>query len=178
MLKKLIFVFLICSFLCAGFFLVPCIKVLSISNRKNTSEKIYSKDFSDGFIISYTHSVNKGRIHDFYVCNSDFFLLKANLKLEKSIFVSYGAGIPEPNEIKNGSFKVLENGYELSNINKVLPEFLMAVGVIAEHSISDFKSSNEYFFKDFFKVQTSLVFEIKRVSIFDFLSTKGFYYEW
>jgi len=160
--------------LALGFLYFPCVEVLSISNRKNSSEKIYSKKFSNSFVISYTHSVNKGRVHDFYKRDSTFFLLKSNLKLEKSIFVSYGAGIPEPDEIQNGEFKVLQNGYELSNINKVLPKFLMAVGVIANHSIADNYKIKEYFFKDFFKVQTSLVFEIKRVSIFDFLSTKGF----
>ena len=57
----------------------------------------------------------------------------------------------------------------------------MAVGVVAEHSVSfgkdamegmTFNKQNEFFLKDFFKPQTSLVVEFKRVSILSCLITK------
>lgn len=156
---------------------LPLVRVLSISNRKNISEKIYSRDGAEsGFVISYTHSVNKGRVHDFYLPqNND------EIELFMTEFVSYGAGIPEPYETKGAEFHKTEKGYIISNLNRTLNKLVMAVGVVAEHSVSfgkdamegmNFTSSNEFFLKNFFKPQTSLVFEVKRVSVLSYILTK------
>ena len=96
-------------------------------------------------------------------------------------FVSYGAGIPEPCETEGAEFHSTDKGYVISNLHRNLPSLVMAVGVIAEHSVSfgknamegmNFNQKNEFFLKDFFKPQTSLVFELKRVSILNYLITK------
>ena len=146
---------------------LPIVRVLSISNRKNFSERIYSKSAAEqGFVISYTHSVNKGRVHDYYKIEKN-----GNLTVEKTVFVSYGAGIPENYETDGAVFRVTADGYEISHLNRTIPSLVMAVGVIAEHSIfvgSDFKSENERFLKDFFAPQTSLVFAIRRVSLLNY----------
>ena len=156
---------------------LPVVRVLSISNRKNLSERIYSRSaLKHGFAISYTHSVNKGRVHDFYRV-----LLDGELELFMTEFVSYGAGIPEPGETAGANFRVTENGFIIENLHRVLPRLLMAVGVIAEHSVAVTESaealetdfSKEFFLKDFFKPQTSLLFEVKRVSVLKFLITRG-----
>ena len=143
-------------------FFLPLFTVLSISNRKNPSEKIY---FTDGkeFVISYTHSVNKGRVHDFYQIEKN-----GNLTVKKTVFVSYGAGIPEPEETKGAVFEWTNDGYQISGLNRSVPQLLMAVGVIAEHSISFDNLQNELFLKDFFKPQTSVLFKVKKVSILDY----------
>ncbi len=145
---------------------LPVVRVLSVSNRKNFSERIYSLDGAgEGFVISYTHSVNKGRVHDFYVPAED-----GGLELYRTQFVSYGAGIPEPGETPGTEFFVTDTGYEIRNLHRKLPRLVMAVGVIAEHSVTF--GNDEFFLKDFFKPQTSLVFEIKRVSVADYFITK------
>lgn len=156
---------------------LPLIRVLSISNRKNFSERIYSRSGAEnGFVISYTHSVNKGRVHDFYLPASD-----GGLELFMTEFVSYGAGIPEPYETCGAEFHCTDKGYIISGLNRRLPKLVMAVGVVAEHSVSfgknamegmTFNKQNEFFLKDFFKPQTSLVVEFKRVSILNYLITK------
>lgn len=155
---------------------LPLVRVLSISNRKNISEKIYSRSGAkDGFAISYTHSVNKGRVHDFYVPVSE------ELELFMTEFVSYGAGIPEPYETDGAEFHSTDNGYIIRGLKRRLPRLVMAVGVIAEHSVSfgktameemKFDGNNEFFLKEFFKPQTSLVFEIKKVSLLNYFITK------
>ena len=149
---------------------LPVVRVLSISNRKNFSERIYSKSaMTQGFVISYTHSVNKGRVHDYYKIEKN-----GNLTVFKTVFVSYGAGIPESYETAGAKFRVTEEGYEISGLNRTQKRLLMAVGMVAEHSIalgSDFKSENERFLKDFFKAQTSLIFEVRRVSVVNYLLT-------
>ena len=95
-------------------FIAPVIPVLSIINRKAPNQKIYSIDgFKNGFIISYTHSVNKGRVKDYYTVNKDFSLL-----CDKSVFVSYGAGIPEPQDFPDAVFSVTSEGYTITNIKR------------------------------------------------------------
>ncbi|MCR4823582.1 MAG: DUF1850 domain-containing protein [Treponema sp.] len=120
--------------------------------------------------------MNKGRVHDFYRLTSS-----GELELFMTEFVSYGAGIPEPEESLGARFYSTDTGYVIEDLNRVLPSLLMAVGLVAEHSIGlgkavmegmHFSEENEFFLKNFFKPQTSLVFEVQRVSILDYLRTK------
>ena len=46
------------------------------------------------FVILYTHSVNKGLVRDYYIIEDK------NIVLSKTRFASYGAGIPEPEELQ------------------------------------------------------------------------------
>lgn len=163
LLYLLTFIFIICLVL-----FIPSITVLSVSARKNPSQKICLRSgYKDGFIISYTHSVNKGRVHDFYRITKD-----KNLELYKTQFVSYGAGIPEPEETPGAIFTVKGDGYIIENINRIVPRLIMAVGIIANHSIEtgkDFNKQNEKSLTDYFLSQTSLILEIKRVSLITYI---------
>lgn len=172
--KKIVLIIAAVSILLAGtFFFVPAKTVLSISNRKNPKQRFYSVEGAEyGFCISYTHSVNKGRVHDYYRPSPDNKLI-----LDRTIFVSYGAGIPEPEETKGAVFTVLPNGYEISGLNRTVPQLVMAVGLIAEHSIAflddeDSLNLTEHFLKDYFAPQTSIILKIKRVSLFEYIKTK------
>lgn len=174
MLKKILLVLLFVSFTGALLF-IPVKSVLSISNRKNTSEKyFFSTSRMDSFEIAYTHSVNKGRVHDFYDIRQD-----RNLLLTGTHFVSYGAGIPEPEEMPGCQFLVTEDGYEIRNINRNVEKLIMAVGLIANHSITFWIYKNdlepvamEYWFTDLFAPQTSIILEKKRVSLLSYIFHK------
>ena len=148
----------------------PSKTVLAIYNRKNPGERIYSaQGYKNGFIISYTHSVNKGRVHDYYKCDKK----EKVLIMQSTHFVSYGAGIPEPEETPGAEFTALDDDYTISNINRTMPALVMAVGVIADHSFAVDKADFEELpLKDFFAPQTSLIFEIKKVSIAGYLAHK------
>lgn len=162
--------FLFSILIITGVFLIPVIPVLSISSRKDITKRFYSTSaYKNGFVISYTHSVNKGRVHDVYFITDD-----NKLKLDKTIFVSYGAGIPEPEETPGAEFKVLENGYEISNLNRVVPKLTMAVGIIANHSLTLHKHNSdfEYSFTDFFEPQTSIILQIKKISLLEYIFHK------
>ena len=146
---------------------LPLVRALSISNRKNHSERIYSiKAVKEGFSVNYTHSVNKGRVHDYYR-----ILKSGQLELYKTRFLSYGAGIPEPYETQGADFLVTEDGYIIENLQRRLPRLVMAVGVIAEHSVT--VEETEFFLKDFFKPQTSLVFQVKRLSLLQIITKRS-----
>lgn len=144
-----------------AFALFPFFSVLSISNRKNPSEKIYFENGARGFIISYTHSVNKGRVHDYYRADGK------NLILYRTDFASYGAGMPELEETPGAVFYQADKTYTMEYERKVGTSFLLSVGVIAEHSIT--VGENEFFLKDFFEPKTSLVLKIKRISLIELL---------
>ena len=168
--KLLIIIISFIILLTAGVTLfTPCISVLSVHNRKLKEQSFYSIDgYKKGFVISYTHSVNKGRVHDYYRRTGD-----NKIELYKTSFVSYGAGIPEPGEMPGAVFTVKDNNYEISGINRVVPRLVMAVGLIAEHSITFDEalevSQKEFFLTDFFEPQTSIVFEFKKVSLITYI---------
>ena len=173
--KKSLIIVLLSSFLI--FFILfslfcPVLNVLSVSSRKLNSKGFYSLDgYTKGFVISYTHSVNKGRVHDYYKRTPD-----KKLELYKTSFVSYGAGIPEPEETPGAVFSVTDDQYIISGINRVVPRLVMAVGLIAEHSITFDQAlevgKKEFFLTDFFEPQTSIIFEYKKVSIISYLLNK------
>ena len=166
-MKKII-VLIILILIAGGLFFLPAIRVLSVSGRKNPQEVFYSTAFyKEGFIISYTHSVNKGRVHDFYRPARD-----GGLELYKTEFVSYGAGIPEPEETPGAVFTVTDDGYFIENLHRIVPRLTMAVGLIANHSIAagtDFDGQKEYFLTDYFAPQTSIILEIKKVSFVEYI---------
>ena len=163
--------FLILLLAAGGFFFLPAVSVLSLSGRKNPDKFFYSAAAcKEGFIISYTHSVNKGRVHDYYR-----FLPDKSLELYQTQFVSYGAGIPEAEETPGAFFTVTNDGYFIENLNRIVPRLTMAVGIVANHSIatgSEMNSESERFFTDFFEPQTSIILEYKRVSLFSYLRHK------
>ena len=166
-MKKII-VLLILVLAAGGFFFLPAVSVLSISGRKNPDKVYYSAAAcKEGFIISYTHSVNKGRVHDYYR-----FLPDRSLELYQTQFVSYGAGIPEAEETPGAFFTVTNDGYYIENLNRKVPRLTMAVGIVANHSIatgSKMDSARELFLTDFFEPQTSIILEYKRVSLVKYI---------
>lgn len=139
----------------------PCKKTLSIRSRKNPSHRIYSGEALGGFIISYTHSVNKGRVRDYYYCSRD-----GSLTVDKTVFVSYGAGIPEPEETAGAFFSQAEDGYSVSHLNRTVGNLFMAVGTVADHSL--IAGGTEFFLKDYFPPQTGVLIDVRRVSAADY----------
>lgn len=151
---------------------VPLVKVLSVSNLKNPTENIFSAEaVKNGWDICYTHSVNKGRVRDYYRVVD-----KNGLELYKTEFVSYGAGIPEADETPGAFFSSDEHSYAIENLHRTIPKLVMAVGVIAEHSISI--DGREFFLKNVFMPQTSLVFRVKRISVLRFATSQQMTEAW
>ena len=153
----------------AAAFFSPVINVLSIRSRKCQPQLFYSiEGYTKGFVISYTHSVNKGRVHDLYKHTED-----NSLDLYQTSFVSYGAGIPEPGETPGAVFSVSDDSYIIENLNRIVPRLLMAVGLTAKHTIvfdtSFTIGSKEFVLTDYFEPQTSIVIEYKKVSLLSYL---------
>ena len=134
-MSKRFFAVLVLLILLGGISFAPVIHVIAVFNRKNPSQRFYSAEgCRNGFIIFYTHSVNKGRVKDFYKIYKEQNIEK--LLCYKTVFLSYGAGIPEPQEMPDAVFSVTDSGYEISNINRAVEKLVMAVGIIANHAIA------------------------------------------
>jgi len=154
-------------FIAAAVLLAVCLptqKVLAITSMSNGVRKIFSKSALNGFCISYTHSVNKGRVRDFFRVEG------GRLKIYKTEFLSYGAGMPELQETPGATFKIANDTFSMEYERDVGKNFLLAVGVLARHAIEI--GEKEFFLEDFFAPQTRLEFRIKRISLAELLFAK------
>ena len=154
--------------LCVGLFLLfsffPLVRCLSISRRIDGGKAFYSRKALEGFEVSYTHSVNKGRVHDFFSVEGN------ELVVEKSSFVSYGAGIPEVQDSPDASFTVLDDGYQISWRDRRMKSFDMAVGLVANHSIKI--GGREIPMQELFPPQTGIRFKVERLPILRYCLNK------
>lgn len=131
---------------------IPIFPKLLINNKIFNIEK-------KEFIISYTHSVNRGRVRDYYIIKSKYIILS------KTRFMSYGAGIPEPE--KRQKFTETEDYIEISDINRKIDNLYLFVGTIANHKIEIDEKKIEL--KKIFKPQENIKIEYKILSIFEYI---------
>lgn len=131
---------------------IPIFPKLLINNKIFNIEK-------KEFIISYTHSVNRGRVRDYYIIKSKYIILS------KTRFMSYGAGIPEPENRQK--FRETEDYIEISDINRKIDNLYLFVGTIANHKIEIDEKKIEL--KEIFKPQENIKIEYKILSIFEYI---------
>lgn len=131
---------------------IPIFPKLLINNKIFNIEK-------KEFVISYTHSVNRGRVRDYYIIKSKYIILS------KTRFMSYGAGIPEPE--KRQKFTETEDYIEISDINRKIDNLYLFVGTIANHKIEIDEKKIEL--KEIFKPQENIKIEYKILSIFEYI---------
>lgn len=138
---------------------IPIFPKLLINNKIFNIEK-------KEFIISYTHSVNRGRVRDYYIIKSKYIILS------KTRFMSYGAGIPEPEEAQK--ITITDDYIEINDINKKIDNLYLFVGTIANHRIEI--DGEEIELKKIFKPQSSLKIEYKILSLFEYIKLKLNYF--
>ena len=141
------------------FITIPIFPRLVLKSVKDNNKYIYHLEKKE-FIISYTHSVNKGRVRDYYIIDKNY-----NIILCKTTFVSYGAGIAEPENNENIIIK--DDNIEINNINRIIKDFYLFVGIIAEHSITI--DDNEIMLKSLFKPQTNINIKYRNVSLIELI---------
>lgn len=121
--------FLLIAIIIVGIILnLPLNKVLVLTDIKTNRAVLYVKvRQNDYFVISFTHSINKGQVYDYIMIDGD------NLTIFKSEFDSFGAGMPET----SGNGIVVRHNekgkVEVSGIKNTLPSIRLAVGTVANH---------------------------------------------
>jgi hypothetical protein len=103
--------------------------VLELANA-NTGERVFCADMADGeeFVLWFVHSVNKRPVFD------TLRVAKDHLVIVKSRFDAFGAGMPEAST-EQGTFRVAEDGWLEWTINRPLPEVIVRVGRVANHTL-------------------------------------------
>ncbi len=162
----------VCVLLLLGY---PVLQVLSIepvdksgSIDTRNANRLFIYGLESGkeaqeFVISYTHSVNKGRVKDYYRFKKTGTEL--DLEMYKTQFLSYGAGMsdPEGNEV----FIQTDDYIEINNMSRVMSSLLMAVGYIADHRLEI--GDIIYCLSDYFPPQQRIMIRFKKISVVEYL---------
>jgi hypothetical protein len=110
-------------------FFSPQRLVLEIANAI-TGQGVLCADMAEGeeFLLSFTHSVNRRPVYD------TLRVARDHLVIVKSRFDAFGAGMPETST-EQGTFRVAADGWIEWTINRPLPEVIVRVGRVANHTL-------------------------------------------
>jgi hypothetical protein len=103
--------------------------VLELVNG-NTGRTVLCADVADGeeFVLSFIHSVNKRPVYD------TLRAARGHIVIVKSRFDAFGAGMPEAST-NEGTLRVAEDGWLEWTTNRAVPEVVVRVGRVAEHTL-------------------------------------------
>ncbi|MEI0796835.1 DUF1850 domain-containing protein [Brachyspira intermedia] len=160
MIKKIIICISVIIIIIALLF-IPLFPSLVLNSVKNNKVNFIFNINKKEFLISYTHSVNKGRIRDYYIINNN-----NDIVLDKTRFVSYGAGMSDP----EGDEKIIitDDYIEINNINKKIKDLYLFVGIVADHRIEF--DGKEIKLNTLFEPQINIKIQYKRVSLFKMIT--------
>lgn len=113
------------------------------------------------FYISFTHSVNRTPVNEYYRISGD------KLILEKGDFYSYGAGMPEAGEYGSSKPVVAGGVVQINNINKEFKKVTYFAGTFANHNLN--AKGTKIFFTELVKPQTPVTIEVKKISVITIL---------
>lgn len=128
--------------------------------EEKTGKILFYTDVSPGdvFSVKYEHSVNKSPVEDVFEIEQD-----DGIKLTKTVFHSFGAGVPceaEPGQV----FIQKEDRLEIANINKHIDKYLLKVGTIAGHTLCI--QGREIRLDHLAAPQQTLRFEVRRIPVY------------
>lgn len=113
-----------------SFFFLPLFRQFAVIEEK-TGRVVYNITVRQGdvFSVTYIHSVNKSPVEDVFEIMPDYGIL-----LRKTVFSSFGAGIPF--ELEQGQMLVRKNdSIEIANIDRRIDPYLLKVGTVANHTL-------------------------------------------
>ena len=125
-----------------------------------SGEILYVEDVKprDIFTVSYTHSVNKSPVDDVFEIQPD-----DSIMLKKTIFRSFGAGIPF--ELEGSQvLRSYDDRMELDNINRRVEQYLLFVGIVADHTFT--MHGRQLHLNQLTQPQNTVCFEVRRVSLY------------
>lgn len=151
-------------FLIALFFL-PCIKGVAIKDyRTGKLLDCHTAGAGGIFSIRYIHSVNKSPVEDFFVIGDG-----GDIILEKTVFMSFGAGVPAASD-DGGKLDVYDDRIEVTGINRRIDNFLLFVGVTAEHRFK--MDRDEFLLRQISPPQRNLGISVERISLFNIITLR------
>ncbi len=160
--KKYLYTALLSAIVCIFLFLLPLIRQFVIIDYKS-GEVLYSSDVMPGdkFSVTYIHSVNKSPVEDQFNLDDNYRIM-----LKKSIFKSFGAGVPS-NLSDGDEFSYFKDRIEVSYSNSRIEKFILFVGVIADHHF--LMNGKEYKLSRLSSPQRSVQFLVKKITVYQYL---------
>jgi len=151
---------LLCGVLIALFyFFYPFYIVLAITATKQ-GKVVFCAEMAEGeeFVLSFIHSVNKRPVYDTLRIEGDHLLIV------KSRYDSFGAGMPETST-EDMKLQFDKEGWLVWTVNRPVPEILLFVGRVADHSLSI--KGREMALVDLADPGTSLSLKTHKASFFE-----------
>jgi len=145
----------------AAMVLVPFRMSLVVETENHRLLRCWDVRPGDEFVITYTHSVNKSPVEEYFRIREDYAVV-----LIKTAFRSFGVGIPS--ELAGGEeLRVFPDRMEIVNINRVIPQIVLAVGTVADHQLT--VGGRRMKMTDFAKPQQTVRIYTRKVSAYDLL---------
>ena len=119
----------VCAAALAAVLFYPQHLVLEIVNV-NSGQMLLCAEMADGeeLVLSFIHSVNKRPVYD------TLRAARNHLVIVKSRFDAFGAGMPE-SSTEEGTLRIAEDGWLEWTTNRPVPEVVVRVGRVAEHTL-------------------------------------------
>ena len=129
----------------------------------NTNQILYLSDvkYGDRFSIIYVHSVNKSPIEDQFIIDDEY-----NIVLSKSIFKSFGAGVPSSFG-DGGRFEFFDDTIVVSYDNRVIGKLVLSIGTIADHRFM--KDGKNIRLNELSAPQSGICFLADRITLFQWI---------
>lgn len=155
-------IFILTAVVTGACFFTPVFEALTVTDAVE-NELLLCKRVKEGdlFSIRYIHSVNKSPVEDFFLIGNNHGIV-----LDKSVFYSFGAGVPSAPE-DGGSFQVYKDRIEVTGINGRIDDFLMFVGVTAEHRFRI--KGEDILLRSIIPPQRNIRFAVEKISLFRIL---------
>ena len=151
---------LLCGVLIAlVYFFYPLYIVLAITATKQ-GKLVLCAEMAEGeeFVLSFIHSVNKRPVYDTLRMEGDHLLIV------KSLYDSFGAGMPETST-ETSQLKFRKDGWLELTVNRPVPEILLFVGRVADHSLTI--KGRKMVLADLVEPGTSLAIKPHKASFFE-----------
>ncbi len=131
--KRLWLVPLILVFVITIFFSIPCFPQLVITMGRNAEGgTVLMKPLKENeeFYITYTHSVNLSPIRDTFVYENEM------MHTTETLFQTFGAGVPIPEDGIGSTFTKTDEGYLLTGIDSWSESFYIMMQEIPDHRLT------------------------------------------
>jgi hypothetical protein len=142
-----------------GVLFLPLFRVLVLEESGTADVRLCARvGESEELALSFIHSVNKRPVRDTLKVEGD------HLVIVGSRYDMFGAGMPE-STTQDGTFEVLPDGGLLWTVNRPVPEVVVRVGRVANHTLHI--KGRDIPLADLTAPGKALAFRVRRVALFE-----------
>ena len=145
--------------------ILPIFPVLTLQNV-DTGKRLVHISFKGEkeFAVSFTHSVNKTPVTEFYMIqNKKIVLIQAE-------YYSFGAGMPEMAEYPGASLEIFDGTLRLTGLNLPVSNLIYRVGTVAEHQL--LINHQKIALQELSPIQTGIQFSYEKIGLLRYIFSR------